>query len=143
MTDRLSEPVGPVSYPVLKQIRDLLVTEEPLVEAAEFDTPVSPSELLVEFETGLETAGRFEITWWEAGAYRFHYTEPDGIDFRFDRHPKDGAPEAHFHPPPDAGTAEPSLLAGTSQPQVVTRVIVSQWRNAIIEQTDLTLLNER
>ena len=143
MTDRLSEPIGPVSHPVLQQIRDLLVTEEPLVVVAEFDTPVSPSELLVEFETGLETAGRFEITWWEGGAYRFHYTEPDGVDFRFDRHPKDGAPQAHFHPPPDAGAAEPSLLAGTSQPQVVTRVIVSQWRSAIIEQENLTLLNER
>jgi len=143
MTDRFSEPIGPVSHPVLQQIRDLLVTEEPLVVVAEFDTPVSPSELLVEFETGLETAGRFEITWWEAGAYRFHYTEPDGVDFRFDRHPKDGAPQAHFHPPPDAGAAEPSLLAGASQPQVVTRVIVSQWRSAIIEQEDLTLLNER
>ena len=143
MPDRLAEPVGPVSYPVLQQILDLLVAEEPLVEAAEFDTPVSPSELLVAFETGLETAGRFEITWWEAGAYRFHYTEPDGVDFRFDRHPKDGAPQAHVHPPPDAGAAEPSLLAGTTQPQVVTRVIVSQWRSAIIEQRDLTLLNER
>ena len=143
MTDRFSEPIGPVSHPVLQQIRDLLVTEEPLVVVAEFDTPVSPSELLVEFETGLETAGRFEITWWEAGAYRFHYTEPDGVDFRFDRHPKDGAPQAHFHPPPDAGAAEPSLLASTSQPQVITRVIVSQWRSAIIEQGDLTLLNER
>ncbi|WP_133305156.1 hypothetical protein [Halonotius pteroides] len=119
------------------------MSEEPLVEAAEFDTPVSPSELLVKFETGLETAGRFEITWWEAGAYRFHYTEPGGIDFRFDKHPKDGAPQVHYHSPPDATTAEPSLLAGTSQPQVVTRVIVSQWRNAIIEQREPTLLNER
>jgi len=35
MTDRLSEPIGPVSHPVLQQIRDLLVTEEPLVVVAE------------------------------------------------------------------------------------------------------------
>jgi len=143
MTDRLSKPIGPVSYPVLQQIRDIFLTEEPLVETTQFDTPVSPAELVIEFQSGLAAPGRFEITWWEAGAYRVHYTEPDGIDFRFDRHPKEAAPETHFHPPPDAGPAEPSILAGTTQPQIVTRVIITQWRNAILERGDPTLLNER
>ena len=55
----------------------------------------------------------------------------------------EGTPQAHFYPPQDAGPAEPTLLAGTSQSQVVTRVIVNQWRSAIIEQGDVTLLNER
>jgi len=143
MTDHLSEPIGPVSHPVLQQIRDIFLAEEPLVETTQFDTPVSPSELVIEFQSGLDAAGRFEITWWEEGAYRFHYTEPDGLDFRFDRHPKEAAPETHFHPPPDAGPAEPSILAGTTQPQIVTRVIITQWRNAILERGDPTLLNER
>ena len=143
MTDRLATPIGPVSHPVLQQIREIFLTEEPLLETTQFDTPVSPSELVIECQSGLDAPGRFEITWWEAGAYRFHYTEPDGVDFRFDRHPKDGAPETHFHPPPDAGPADSSLLAGTNQPQVVARVILSQWRIAVIEHGDLTLLNER
>lgn len=142
MTDRLATPIGPVSHPILQQIRDIFLTEEPLVETTQFDTPVSPSELVIEFQSGLDAAGRFEITWWEQCAYRFHYTEPDGLDFRFDRHPKDGTPESHFHPPPDAGPAEPSMLAGTNQPQVVARVIGTQWRTAIIEERDLALLNE-
>lgn len=143
MTDRLSKPIGPVSHPILQQIRDIFLTEEPLVETTQFDSPVSPSELVIKLQTGLDAPGRFEITWWEQGAYRFHYTEPDGLDFRFDRHPKDGAPESHFHPPPNAGPAEPSILAGTNQPQVVARVIGTQWRTAIIEERDLTLLNQR
>lgn len=143
MTDHLSKPIGPVSHPVLQQIRDIFLAEEPFVETTQFDTPVSPSELVIEFQSGLDAAGRFEITWWEEGAYRFHYTEPDGLDFRFDRHPKEAAPETHFHPPPDAGPAEPSILAGTTQPQVVTRVIITQWRNAILERGAPSLLNER
>ena len=142
MTDCPSGSVGPVSYPILQQIRDIFLTEEPHVETTRFETPAHPTELVVEFETGLETAGRFEITWWEEDAYRFHYTE-DEIDFRFDRHPKKGAPQAHFHLPPDAGEAVPSLLTGITQPQVVTRVILGQWRQAIIDQGELTCLNKR
>lgn len=143
MTERISESVGPVSHPVLQQIREIFLAEEPLVETTRFDTPISPTELIVEFETGLNAAGRFEITWWEQDAYRFHYTETDGVDFRFDNHPKDSAPEAHFHPPPNAGVAEPSILDGITQPQIVTRVIHSQWRKAVIEQNDLTSINKK
>lgn len=142
MTDELSGSVGPVDYPTLRQIRDLLLDEEPLVNSAAFDDPINPSELVVEFETGLETARRFEITWWTSNAYRFHYTEPSGIDFRFDNHPKDGAPEAHFHPPPDAGQAEPSFLGDILQPQVVTRAVLTRWRKAIIEEQGTDVLNQ-
>ena len=82
-----------------------------------------------------------EITWWKRGAYRYHYTEPDGVDFRFDNHPKDGAPNAHFHPPPDAGHAEPSFLSGVTQPQIVTRAVIRRWRQAMIEGHGVRTLN--
>lgn len=141
MTDDFSGSVGPVDYPVLRQIRDLLLEEEPLVESAGFDDPVNPTELVVEFTSGLERSGRFEISWWASGAYRFHYTEPSGIDFRFDNHPKADAPDAHFHPPPEAGPARPSFLTGVAQPQVVTRAILSRWRRAILDGSGLDALN--
>lgn len=139
----LSGPVGPVEYAVLRQIRDQLSSEEPLVESAAFDDPVNPTELVVEFAAGLDSPGRLEITWWATGAYRFHYTEPDGVDFRFDRHPKESAPDAHFHPPPDAGCAEPSFLADVTRPQIATRAVVARWRRAIVEGAGLESLNRR
>lgn len=133
MADDISGPVGPVDFPILQQIRDLLLNEEPLVGSTTFDDPVNPTELVVEFSAGLDVPGRMEITWWKRGAYRYHYTEPDGVGFRFDNHPKDGAPNAHFHPPPNAGRAEPSFLAGVTQPQIVTRAVITRWRRAIAE----------
>lgn len=141
MADDIAEPVGPVDYQILRQIRDLLLDEEPLVESTRFDDPVNPTELIVKFSAGLDWPGRMEITWWQRGAYRYHYTEPDGVDFRFDNHPKDGAPDAHFHPPPDAGHATPSFLAGVSQPQIITRAVISRWRRALIEGHGVESLN--
>lgn len=142
MTDDVSGPTGPVEYPVLRQIRDLLTEEEPLVAGTAYDDPVNPTELVVSLSTGRDAPGRFEITWWARDAYRFHYTEPDGIDFRFDRHPKADAPDAHFHPPPDGGDAEPSFLGRETQPQVVTRAVVGRWRRAIVDGDGVETLNE-
>ncbi|QLC34365.1 hypothetical protein EFA46_009145 [Halarchaeum sp. CBA1220] len=141
MADDIAGPVGPVDYPVLRQIRDLLLEEEPLVESTAFDDPVNPTELIVEFSSESDSPGRMEITWWKRGAYRYHYTESGGVDFRFDNHPKDGAPNAHFHPPPNAGPAEPSFLAGVTQPQIVTRAVITRWRRALIEGQGLESLN--
>lgn len=141
MTDDLAGPVGPVDTVVLQQIRNLGVQEEPLVEETSFDNPIDPTELVVELAIGMAEPGRFEITWWQRGAYRYHYTESDGIDFRFDRHPKDDAPDTHFHPPPDGGPAARSILQNVTQAQVVTRVVLSQWRAAIVDERGLDVLN--
>ncbi|GAB6860246.1 hypothetical protein ACFR97_12260 [Haloplanus litoreus] len=141
MADDISGPIGPVDYPILQQIRDLLLEEEPLVESTTFDYPMNPTELIVEFSAGLDSPGRMEITWWKRGAYRYHYTEPAGVDFRFDNHPKEGTPNAHFHPPPDAGTPEPSFLAGVTQPQIVTRAVIARWRGAMVEDQNIGSLN--
>ena len=140
MADDIAGPVSPVDYPTLQQICSLLVNEEPLVESTTFDDPVNPTELVVEFSTGLDSPGRMEITWWKRGGYRYHYTEPDGVDFRFDKHPKADAPNAHFHPPPDAGQATQSVLTDISQPQII-RAVISRWRRALIEGQGLDSLN--
>lgn len=141
MADDIAESVGPVDYRILQQIRNLIMTEEPLVESTRFDDPVNPTELIVNFSVGLDSSGRMEITWWRRGAYRYHYAESDGVDFRFDSHPKDHAPDAHFHPPPDAGHATPSFLADVSQPQIVTRAVITRWRRAVVEEHGLESLN--
>lgn len=56
---------------------------------------------------------RLDARWFEDGAYSFHYVEDrdDGAwECRFDNHAKPDVPAAHYHPPPDAGDAEPSPL---------------------------------
>ena len=142
MTDDIAGPVGSVDLPVLQQIRTLLIEEEPLAESTQFDDPISPTELVVEFTLVDRSHSRLEVTWWQTGAYRFHYTEPDGIGFRYDNHPKSAVPDAHFHPPPDAGPAEPSFLGPATRPLVITRAIVTRIREAIVDRNSLDRLNE-
>ncbi len=60
----------------------------------------------------VETA-RLDVHWFTTDDYYFHYIEDRGDEHyqcRWDRHPKTDAPRTHFHPPPDAGTAEDSQL---------------------------------
>lgn len=141
MADDLDGPVGPIDYPALRQIRDLIGSEEPLADSVMFDDAANPTELIVTFTAGSDRPGRLEITWWQRGGYRFHYTESNGVDLRFDRHPKSGAPDTHFHPPPDAGPATASVLAGANRPQVVTRAVLARWREAVVGDTDLADIN--
>ncbi|WP_114577245.1 hypothetical protein [Saliphagus sp. LR7] len=53
-------------------------------------------------------AARLDIRWYVGGDFSIHYYErwTDGTrwECRWDRHPKDIG-RAHFHPPPDAGSA--------------------------------------
>lgn len=52
-------------------------------------------------------AARLDVRWFEGGDYTVHYLETRGDDVwqcRWDRHPKPGAPAAHYHPPPDASS---------------------------------------
>ena len=58
-------------------------------------------------------AVRLDIHWFVTGDYYVHYLETNDetqYQCRWDRHPKTAAPRAHFHPPPDAGNAEPSSV---------------------------------
>jgi hypothetical protein len=91
----------------------------PLVDGWTFD-PSSVSPRLLRLRLALNaypsdvTAARIDIRWFSTGDYSFHYLETraaDSYQCRWDRHPKPTAPRAHFHPPPDAGDAEPSSLA--------------------------------
>lgn len=142
MTDDITGPVGSVDLPVLQQIRTLLIEEEPLIESTRFDDPINPTELIVDLTLSDRSHSRLEVTWWQTGAYRFHYTESDGIDFRYDNHPKSSVPDAHFHPPPNAGPAEPSFLQSATRPLVITRAIVTRIREAIVDGNGLDRLNE-
>lgn len=50
-------------------------------------------------------AVRLDVQWFEDGDYAIHYVESradERLQCRWDRHRKPGAPNRHFHPPPDA-----------------------------------------
>ena len=56
---------------------------------------------------------RLDIRWTTVGDFSIHYVEEweqdDRWECRWDKHPKDVGRQ-HFHPPPDAGKADPTEL---------------------------------
>jgi hypothetical protein len=97
-----------------------------------FRNLADPQVLKIWFSDGIDDAtdGRFDVKWYRKGYYSFHYTDSTGRNFRWDYHPKAGAPDKHFHPPPDAPpNPEPSCISAVDPP-VVARVVHKLWRPA-------------
>jgi len=126
--------LGSLDEVALDEIRTVFETQEPLVTEVGFPDLIDPQELKVHLETGIGTAdeARFDIRWFQTGYYNVHYTESAGRDFRWNYHPKAGAPDKHFHPPPDATSTnpEPSCIT-TEHPELVARAVHKLWRRAV------------
>lgn len=133
-----SEVFGPIDAGALREIRDLFVEMEPLVEAASLDDPLDPQTLSVELSDGIgdAPAARIDVRWSLTGNYAAHYTDDRDRDFRFDCHPKPDAPRRHFHPPPDAPSrpVEPSCIT-LSEVVLVVRAVLQRWRDAYANGT--------
>lgn len=142
--DELTAEVGPPDPTVMREIRDRFLDREPLVETADFDDPLHPRELAVEFQDGIGAADgcRLDVTWFRSGAYRFHYVDDEGVDWRLDRHPNPHSPEKHFHGPPDASahSAVESCI-DVEEPRLVALAVLKLWRRAY-ESGDFDALNE-
>jgi hypothetical protein len=112
-------PVGRLDVPTLQTLAQRAVSH-PLVDDWTFDpTSVSPRFLSLHLGASAYpadvTEARIDVRWFVTGDYSFHYLEQrecesDPYQCRWDRHPKTTAPRMHFHPPPNAGSAEPSSL---------------------------------
>ena len=133
-----AEVFGPIDAGTLREIRDLIVSHEPLVETASLDDPLNSQTLSVELADGVGPAStaRIDIRWSLAGNYAVHYTDNQGRNFRFDCHPKPDAPTRHFHSPPDAPSrpVEPSCIT-VREASLVTRAILQRWRYAYTNDT--------
>ena len=133
-----AEVFGPIDAGALREIRDLVVNHEPLVEEALLDDALNPQTLLIELSDGVGAAStaRIDIRWSLTGNYAAHYTDNQGQNFRFDCHPKPEAPTRHFHPPPDAPRrpVEPSCIT-VREASLVTRAILQRWRHAYTNDT--------
>lgn len=141
-TDETSESHslrGPVDRPAMVTIRDVFNDVEPLATAT-LDDFLDPRTVEVEFDEGLcgATAARLDVEWTTRDDYRFHYTDSDGTDVRWDKHPHGGdyanvTGLEHFHPPPDA-SSDPAAVEDsciTQSPEtLVTRAVVTLWRAA-------------
>ncbi|WP_135853689.1 hypothetical protein [Halorussus salinus] len=124
-----SASTGELDVPTLRTL-GRRAASHPLVASWELrPTSSSPRELELRFDaSGYPRAVddvRLDVHWFTTDDYYFHYVETRGDDryqCRWDRHPKTDAPRAHFHPPPDAGTAMESPL-GTHHLDVLFTVL--------------------
>lgn len=138
----LTGNTGPVDYEALRRIRDIFLEAEPLVTRHDLSDRLDPQpelNITVEEGFGSSPSGRFDIVWTERDCYNFHYTETNGVDFRFDRHPEPNAREKHFHESPNADPRAPSCIE-VEQVEVVTRAVLRCWRTAL-ERDDPSLVN--
>lgn len=124
---------GPIDAGALREMRDLFVELEPLVETASLDDSLDSQALSVELSDGVGDAStaRLDVRWSLPGNYAVHYTDDRDRNFRFDCHPKPDAPRRHFHPPPDAPSrpVEPSCIT-VDEVSLVTRGVLQRWRCA-------------
>lgn len=142
--DELTGELGPPDPTVMQEIRDRFLEHEPLVESAGFDSVLHPRELIVSFEDGIGPADRcrMEVTWFQSGAYRFHYVDDGGVNWRFGRHPNPHSPEKHFHEPPDAAsTTAVESCVRVEEPKLVALAVLKLWRRAY-ERSDFGILND-
>ncbi|MDZ7731606.1 MAG: winged helix-turn-helix domain-containing protein [Natrialbaceae archaeon] len=125
--------LGPLDVLALEEIRAALTGIDGLIDTVGFQSLVDPEMVQMAIRDGIGEATdcRFDIRWYRGGYYSIHHTDSTGRDFRWDYHPKVGAPDRHFHPPPDApsDTVEPSCVTAT-RPAVVARAVHKLWRRA-------------
>lgn len=114
---------GPLDIATLELCADRATTH-PLVEGWAFHPDsMTPRRLELtldarQYPQAVE-AVRLDVRWFTDGTYTVQYLETRGDDVwqcRWDRHPKPNAPMAHFHPPPDAGSAIESSEFETTHP---------------------------
>ena len=126
----------------LQTARTVATTHEPLVSEATFDSPVNPQTLQLSMDVGIQAeTGRFDVTWTEKGYYKYHYTEGDEFNYRYDRHPRADIPETHFHEPPNASHDAVSSCIEVEGVPLVTLAVLGRWRDAA-ESGDLDRLQQ-
>ena len=140
--DRAGE-FGVIYLPALQRIRNLWVDLEPLVVDTSYDDLIQPTELQIELSDGLLDAesARFDIQWSTLDNYTFHYTDDQGLNWRFDCHPNTHSPRCHFHPPSHGATSDAtSSCILVTEVSLVTRAVLKMWRTTY-ETDDLSRLN--
>jgi hypothetical protein len=135
---------GPIDRSALITIRDIIDETEPLATPS-LDDYLNPSVLEISLKDGLCEAdsGRIDVQWTVRGDYKFHYTDSEGVNFRWGTHPHDGdyihvSGLEHCHPPPNASSdpneVEESCIKQSPE-ALVTRAVLKLWRVAYHNQS--------
>ena len=117
-SDEQSVPQGRLDVTVL-QTMGRRANSHPLVASWQCrPDSLSPRHMEIQLDLSAYPAGvteaRFDVRWFTTDDYSLHYVEMrdnGSYQCRWDRHPKPDVSRTHFHPPPDAGTAEGSSLS--------------------------------
>jgi hypothetical protein len=126
---------GAIDAGALHDFRTEFERLEPLASGS-LDDPVSPDELRLQLDDGIETATSATITvrWSVQSDYNVHYSDDAGRNLRWDVHPHDyPVPDGdgHYHPPPDASSddedVEESCIRIT-EIVLVARAVHQLWR---------------
>ena len=131
--DDLDGDLGTLDVVAMDEVRAAFTGLDGLIERAGFKDLADPTVVHVYLSDGIGEATdcRFDIRWYRDGYYSIHHTDSIDRNFRWDYHPKAGAPDRHFHPPPDAPSNDPEPSCITAkEPPVVARVVHKLWRRA-------------
>lgn len=133
--DDVEGEVGPLDTEAMGAVREAFLHVDGLVNGPEtgFDSVLDPTVLTVTLEDGVGDAdwSRFDVKWYRTGHYNCHHVDENGANFRFDFHPKVGAPDRHFHPPPDADSDDAiASCIEVAEPRLVARAVHAVWRRA-------------
>ena len=133
---------GTIDVTKLEAFRDAFSAIEPMA-SGEIDDRLNPQELrlTIPYSIGEAETTIFTVRWTTAGDYNIHYSDTSGRNLRWDVHPHDfSAPpdDRHFHPPPDASSADTHVEASRlREPSVniVARAVHLLWRQALDEES--------
>lgn len=133
---------GPPDRRRLRTAQTVAVEYEPLVSETTFDSPLNPQTLYVTMDAGIDAeTGRFDITWTTDGYYRYHYSDGQEFNYRYDHHPRPDVPTRHVHEPPAANhDAVPSCIDVEPVP-LVTLAVLQLWRETV-ETGDIDRLQQ-
>jgi hypothetical protein len=137
---------GAIDVAKLDAFRDAFIAIEPMASGAINDR-VNPRELRLTIPYGVTEAAEtvFTVRWTTVNDYNIHYSDTSEQDLRWDLHPHDfSAPpdDRHFHPPPDASSADDHVeesCLGEPLVDLVARAVHLLWREALDEGSMTTI----
>ncbi len=138
---------GAIDVTKLDAFREAFTTIEPMASGA-IDDRLNPRELRLTIPYGVEEVDTttFTVRWTTVDDYNIHYSDSSERNLRWDIHPHDfSAPpdHRHFHPPPDASSADDKVsesCLGEPSVDLVARAVHLLWRQAL-DEGSLTDIN--
>lgn len=131
---------GAIDVGKLDAFRDAFTAIEPMA-SGEIDDRLNPRDLRLTIPYGVgDTAETvFTVRWTTVDDYNIHYSDTSAQDLRWDLHPHDFSvppDDRHFHPPPEASSADGDVEAsclGEPSVDLVARAVHLLWRQALDE----------